>query len=271
MPAPQTGRQGPHVFLINLDRSADRLARCAPILDALGLTWERVPGIEGKKLPSAQLVALNPHPAPHGEWFRPLTPGEIGCFLSHLRCWQLIAERGIDCGLVLEDDFDVHDACTLQALQTLAASATGAHPWDVLKLTRLRRNAQHIATLRPASSAGPALGLCFGGKGPEDGTAYLVSRRGAAKLTPKREHLLRPVDFELKHFWERDLTVYSASPDMFWQVGSEIATSVIGDGRAAYRDFPLLQKTAVYLRKHRYHLRFWLANKLGLGRRKVLG
>ena len=27
----------------------------------------------------------------------------------------------------------------------------------------------------------------------------------------------------------------------------------------------------VYLRKHRYHLRFWLANKLGLGRRQVLG
>ena len=104
MPAPQTGRQSPHVFLINLDRSTDRLARCAPILDALGLTWERVPGIEGKKLPPEQLAALNPHPAPHGEWFRPLTPGEIGCFLSHLRCWQLIEERNLDCALVLEDE-----------------------------------------------------------------------------------------------------------------------------------------------------------------------
>ena len=89
-------------------------------------------------------------------------------------------------------------------------------------------------------------------------------------LAGQREHLLRPVDFELKHFWERDLTVYSASPDLFWQVGSEIASSVIGDGRAAYRDFPLRQKTAVYLRKHRYHLRFWLAYNLGLMRRKVL-
>lgn len=263
----------PHVFLINLDRSADRLARCAPILDALGLTWERVPGIEGKQLPPAQLAALNPHPAPHGEWFRPLTPGEIGCFLSHLRCWQLIEERGLDCALVLEDDFQTHDACTLQSLQALAASATGAHPWDVLKLTRLRQNAQHIATLAPATGQGkgPTLGLCFGGQGPEDGTAYLVSRRGAAKLTPKREHLLRPVDFELKHFWERDLTVYSASPDLFWQVGSDIAASVIGGGRAEYRDYPPLRKAQVYLRKHRYHLRFWLANKLGLGRRQVLG
>ena len=258
----------PHVFLINLDRSADRLARCAPILDRLGVSWERVQGIEGKKLDAARLASLNPHPAPHGEWFRPLTPGEIGCFLSHLRCWQLIEERGLDCGLVLEDDFDTFDACTLRNLQTLAASATGAHPWDVLKLTRLRKDSKLVATL---GDDGAGLALRFGGKGPEDGTAYMVSRRGAAKLTPKREHLLRPVDFELKHFWERDLTVYSASPNLFWQVGSEVATSVIGDGRAAYRGYPVMKKAAVYLRKHRYHLRFWLANKLGLGRRKVLG
>lgn len=279
MTAPRVSRMPLHVFLINLDRSADRLARCAPILDGLGLSWERVPGIEGKRLSAARLGALNPHPAPHGEWFRPLTPGEIGCFLSHLRCWQLIEERGLDCALVLEDDFNAHDVCSLQTLQTLADSATGAHPWDVLKLTRLRRHTTLVGAVGSVGSAatvggqGPTtpLALHSGGTGPEDGTAYLVSRRGAAKLTPQREHLLRPVDFELKHHWERDLTVYSASPDMFWQVGADIAQSVIGDGRASYRDFPPLRKAQVYLRKHRYHVRFWLANKLGLGRRKVLG
>lgn len=253
------------ILLINLDRSTDRLARCAPLLDSLGLPWERVPGVEGKRLPSEQLAALNPHPAPHGEWFRPLTPGEIGCFLSHLRCWQLIQERNLDGALVLEDDFELRDACSPALLQTLAASANGPAPWDVLKLTRLRRGARTVAVL------GDGLELRLGGTGPEDATGYFVSRRGAAKLTPCREHLLRPVDFELKHTWERDLTVYSASPDLFWQVGSDIATSVIGDGRAAYRDYPALRKAAVYLRKHRYHVRFWLASRLGLGRRRVVG
>ena len=274
-PAPPPAQPMPlHVFLINLDRSADRLARCAPLLDALGVTWERVPGIEGKRLDAARLASLNPHPAPHGEWFRPLTPGEIGCVLSHLRCWQRIEERGLDCALVLEDDFQTHDICTLQNLQALADSATGAHPWDVLKLTRLRQGAKRVGSVGQVSGdagQGTPLALCFGGKGPEDGTAYLVSRRGAAKLTPKREHLLRPVDFELKHHWERGLTVYSASPDLFWQVGADIAASVIGGGRAEYRDYPPLRKAQVYLRKHRYHMRFWLANKLGLGRRNVLG
>lgn len=253
-----------HVFLINLDRSADRLARCAPLLDRLGVSWERVPAIEGKLLPAERLAALNPHPAPHGEWFRPLTPGEIGCFLSHLRCWQLIEERGLDCALVLEDDVDLHEACSLERLQTLADSATGSTPWDLLKVTRLRRGARQVNALAHG------LSLCEGGDGPEDAAAYMVSRRGAAKLTPRREHLLRPVDFDFKHAWERDLTVYSASPDLFWQVGSDVAQSVIGGGRAEYRDYPPLRKAQVYLRKHRYHLHFWLARHLGLGRRRLL-
>lgn len=265
MPTPTS----PHIFLINLDRSADRLARCAPILDSLGLSWERMPAVEGKALDPAYLKALNPQPAPHGEWFRALTPGELGCFLSHLRCWQLIEERGLDCGLVLEDDFNAYDICTADKLQTLAASATGAHPWDVLKLTRLKRNSTLVADLG-GDGAGPTLSLRVGGKGPEDGAGYLVSRRGAAKLTPQREHLFRPVDFELKHHWERGLTVYSASPNLIWQISHEEAPSVIGD-RADYRQYPTLQKWGVYLRKHRYHVRFWLASKLGLGRHQVLG
>ncbi|WP_374594395.1 glycosyltransferase family 25 protein [Aquabacterium sp.] len=255
----------PLVLLINLDRSPDRLARCVPILERLGLPWERVPAVEGKALGPAVLAGLNPQPAPHGEWFRPLTPGEIGCFLSHLRCWQLIESRQLPYALILEDDFDAYDACTAERLARLAATSVGPNAWDVLKLTRVRQDAAEVADL------GDGLKLMFGGKkGPEDATGYIVSRSGAAKLTPHREHLLRPVDFELKHYWERDLRVLSASPNFFWQVSHEEAASVIGD-RTDYRRYPPLKKALVYLRKHRYHVRFWLANTLGWGRRRVLG
>lgn len=253
------------VFLINLDRSGDRLARCEPILDKLGLPWERVPAVEGKLLDPAYLKQINPHPAPHGEWFRPLTPGEIGCFLSHLRCWQLIVERGLDCALILEDDFNVHEDCTRERLQTLAASAQGPHAWDVLKLTCLRRNPRRVSSL----PGGVEL-MGSGGTVPEDASAYMVSRTGAARLIQRRDHLLRPVDYDIKHYWERGLRVMYAKPILFWQISHAEAPSVIGD-RAAYRRYPFLAKTQVYLRKHRYQLRFWLAHRLGLGRRRLLG
>lgn len=262
--------KAPHVLLINLDRSTDRLARCGALLDKLGVSWERVPGVEGAKLPADYLKQLNPQPSPRGEWFRSLSAGELGCFLSHIKCWQLIADRDLDCAVILEDDFAPYPECTRDTLATLAQSCG---QWDVLKLTRVRKNARLIASLPSASpptgSPPSRLELRFGGKGPEDCTGYMVSRAGAKKLVQQRARLHRPVDFDLKHYWERHLTVLSASPNMFWQVSHEEAASVIGD-RTDYRRYPPRQKAAVYLRKHRYHLRFWLANKLGWGRHSVL-
>jgi glycosyl transferase family 25 len=172
----------PHAFLINLDRSQDRLARCIPLLEQMGISWERVPGIEGAKLPADELARLNPRPAPHGEWFRGLTPGEIGCFLSHIACWRLIAERGLDCALVLEDDFAPDDGFSAERLAAFADSS--AH-WDVLKLTRIGRNAKLAMPLEHGAS------IHHIGKGPIDGTGYLVSLAGARKLIQRREHLLR--------------------------------------------------------------------------------
>lgn len=250
----------PTILLINLDRSTDRLARCAPLLDQLGLPWERVPAVEGAKLDPAELRRLNPQPAPHGEWFRGLTPGEIGCILSHIKCWQLVLDRGLDCAIVLEDDFDLEPMCTPARLQRLADSCA---QWDLLKLNRLRRGSKRVASLADG------LELHVGGRGPEDTCAYVVSARGAAKLIQQRATLLRPLDFDFKFHWERNLTVWSASPNMFRQVSHEESASVIGD-RSDYRRYPWRQKWATYLRKHRYHLRFWLANTLHLGRRRLI-
>ena len=35
---------------------------------------------------------------------RPLTYGEIGCFMSHFNIWTEIVERDLDMSLVFEDD-----------------------------------------------------------------------------------------------------------------------------------------------------------------------
>lgn len=249
----------PHVFLINLDRSTDRLARCTTILNGLGLTWERVSAVEGAQLDPGYLHSLNPNPAPHGEWFRPLTAGEIGCFLSHIKCWRLIADRELDCALILEDDFTTIGEHVPERLRLLS---TSCKQWDALKLTRLRKNAKLVHTLAPG------IELRFGGKGPEDCTGYMVSHQGALKLIQQRNTLLRPVDFDLKHYWERDLTILSASPNLFHQASHEEAASVIGD-RTQYRRYPTWQKVQVYLRKYRYHIKFWLANQLGFGRNQA--
>lgn len=91
-------------YLINLDRSTDRLAVMKERLAAIGVTAERVSGVEGSKLNMNSVdVAV-----PNASYPRLLTPGEIGCFLSHRKCWERLVDSGDDWALILEDDCIFH-------------------------------------------------------------------------------------------------------------------------------------------------------------------
>jgi glycosyl transferase family 25 len=87
-------------YLINLDRSSARWGRMSDRFAAIGLAFERVPAVDGGRLGAAEISDV----------YRPvlgaavMTPGEIGCFLSHRRCWELIASGPDPFGCIFEDD-----------------------------------------------------------------------------------------------------------------------------------------------------------------------
>ncbi|MCK0196851.1 glycosyltransferase family 25 protein [Ancylobacter sp. 6x-1] len=87
-------------YLINLDRSPERLAVMRARFGALGLGFERVPAIDGVRteLPPAFFLK------PDGSVRRPLAPSELGCFYSHYECWQRIAAGEDPYGAIFEDD-----------------------------------------------------------------------------------------------------------------------------------------------------------------------
>src|SRR5436853_557536 len=89
-------------YVINLDRSADRLAHMHDALGAIGLAFERIPAADGATL-GADLVEdfrRNRIVAKPDGWL----PGEVGCFLSHLDAWQRIAAGEDSWAAVFEDD-----------------------------------------------------------------------------------------------------------------------------------------------------------------------
>ena len=93
------------VYLVNMDRSTDRLEIMQRRLSALGLKFERVAAVDGSKLTEAENgCVISPN------WRYPyfLTPGEVGCFLSHRKCWQKLIDSGDSWALVLEDDSVFH-------------------------------------------------------------------------------------------------------------------------------------------------------------------
>lgn len=84
------------VLVINLDRAPERLTHMRSEFERVGADFTRLAATDGRLLDAAD--SLN---ALEG---RPLSKGEIACFMSHRRCWQQLVDSGESHAIVLEDD-----------------------------------------------------------------------------------------------------------------------------------------------------------------------
>lgn len=88
------------VYYINLDRSPERRAWFTQQAEALGLDLVRVPAVDGRELPAAELD----HWRQLSEGNKVLSPGEIGCFLSHRKAWEAVLAGNEKWAFIAEDD-----------------------------------------------------------------------------------------------------------------------------------------------------------------------
>lgn len=97
------------VFVVNLARSPERLARVSARLAELGVEWERFEAVDDSLL-SAEDRARGF--SPWGWWCCTLMPpvrGQLGCALSHCRIFQRMQAENLSAVCVLEDDVVLDD------------------------------------------------------------------------------------------------------------------------------------------------------------------
>lgn len=168
-------------YLINLDRSPERLARMDRILGELGLDYERVPAIDGLALPEAEICRHNEVA------LQPLSAGEIGCFLSHRAAWMRMVEAGLPHALILEDDLHFSEA---------ARSFLAREDWipgdaDIVKIETTGRRTV-LGRTGIAIGTGHSLSVlrgkhyCTGG--------YVISLACARRLVEEHASIPMPVD-----------------------------------------------------------------------------
>jgi len=183
------------VFVISLPQSVHRRAPLLAALTRLGIAHEVVEAADGEKLvrqrevPWSDAGTLEPQPL----LARRLTPGEIGCAVSHLGLWRRIAAARTR-ALVLEDDGHVADTMP----EVLARLAALADAWDLVLLG-------HRSTRRGAEAgATPALGgRALGARHrlarlvefATGAYAYAISARGAERLARFAEPIRVPADW----------------------------------------------------------------------------
>jgi glycosyl transferase family 25 len=186
------------IFLINLDRSPDRLARMREQARDLEFDYERVRGVDG----SANLPA----------WLRDqfdlhsgMSNGEIGCYASHLCACALIREQGLEAAIILEDDVVLDPDFAVASGSAIQSAPPG---WDIVHLsTNFKKPAL------PVSQLGGGRTLVRYARLPSNSAAYAISAAGAAKLlAPGRR--TRPYDLEFRYAWMRGIELFGVYPPL---------------------------------------------------------
>lgn len=91
------------IFVINLEQSVDRKTFMKKQLDDLQLPHEFFPAVDGRLLNKQQMDEMCNMEVVR-EWADLLTPGMIGCSLSHYNVYQRMVRDNIEYAFILEDD-----------------------------------------------------------------------------------------------------------------------------------------------------------------------
>ena len=192
-------------YLLNLDRSPDRLLRANGALRAAGLDPVRVAGVDGARLTDGERALADPR-ASRRLTGRALSDGEVGCYLGHLRALRRMLEDGAPHALVCEDD--VRPAPALGAVCGVLAGEGGE--WEVAILANpARRLFTPLGDLR---AHGRSFAVQRAHYPPMNAWANLWTRAGAEGMLRDFGRPLEPWDHAVRRFAQRSDSAIALDP-----------------------------------------------------------
>ena len=191
-----------------MENEFHRLNISAKRLDATW--WKTVPTDEANALYS---IDLNKE-----QYYKPLSNGEKGCYTSHIRAWKILLESDAEKIVVLEDDISLND----EFIKILDAIDKSDQKWDMIKLIGRERNEK----IKSSENLLGTQNLIRYNKIPSCTTGYVLSRSGAKKLISSRIPFGRPIDIDLRFFWENDLKILGVHPAAISLADSSTQSSI---------------------------------------------
>lgn len=211
--------------MISLTDAAERRARMKELLDARNLPFRFVDAVDGRD------EDLTRHPLYNrsmrlSAYGRDMLSGEIGCFLAHKKCYELIVSERLEAALILEDDVILSEDFP-EVLNDILD--TGIE-YDLIRFLGhpkiIARGLRPVVTLR----SGHALGRVK--STPGGGYAYLLSLAGARKLLEAtgKTAIYAPIDVLLGRHWATKINGYAVLSELALSSDDQ-STSFIGQER----------------------------------------
>lgn len=210
------------VYIINLAKDIDRWHRIETALLALGISPIRIKAIDGTSR-TPLIRKLIKHDFATEDWA--LTPGEIGCALSHIGTWKKVVQSGLS-AVILEDDAEILTSFEHFYFKDLPLFLQRC---DIVKFEGLffdqtslsgpvlynRSSTNLIVTFRPTLGA----------------AGYALTRHGAEALlshTAKIKVTL-PIDFLLTRYDEHGALFGETRPLIVRQASEDFASNIEPD------------------------------------------
>ncbi len=171
------------IYLINLDRSSERLEWMKRVLAERGLEFQRIDAVDAGKMSAEEIRDQKQHYNASDL----VSPGDLGCFLSHRKCWQTIVDAKDDYACVLEDDLHM----SKDAGKFLSSSDWIPSGTDVVKIETYRRKLRYRRS--PAEPALDRKLVQLADKHLGTG-GYIISRDCARSLLELTTSDIVPVD-----------------------------------------------------------------------------
>jgi glycosyl transferase family 25 len=214
------------IRVISMEDSIDRRADFSRQVAGFDLDWSFFPAHNSIVFP----LSYNDRDAIR-HCGRALSPPEIGCYVSHFKCWEWLANSEYDHAIILEDDVIVDWSVITQ----LARFNLSAHLIDLLRLFATHPIKCKIVMYRflsPHCHLVRTEGWYLGTQG------YMLTKAGACRLIERYENIRVPVDWILVRYWEHRLGNYSLFP---FPIIEKHLPSTIGE-RASVTEAPLFDR-----------------------------
>ena len=230
------------VYVINLDRSPDRLSDMARQLELLGMPYRRVTAIDGSNATTEQkaLIDVERYIKLHGK--TPL-PGELGCYLSHYLAIETFEKAPEEFALILEDDA-ILSSCLTQTERGLLADPQS---WDMAKFSGV-----HSGTPIVTRHISASCNLCVMLTKCTGSSAYLINKKAANSYVNKLLPMCLPIDHEIDKGWDYGIKVRAVIP--FPVTHNTQAHSTIGEPPIS-RKLPAHRRFSTYWYRLKTELR----------------
>ena len=190
------------IYVINLDRSQDRLQRITQTIKDAGLSFCRVSAVDGTTIDPADYKA-------DSAYYQGLSANEIACYLSPVKCWERIVEDQVDFGIIFEDDAHLNENFKQVIEKALVEAAYRNYGFLKFSSNKLKKKKKTILAALSKEHALVKLTPV-----PVFTNGQAVSKAAAQELIETCSTPQLPIDVLFRHEWLYDFQVINVFPDI---------------------------------------------------------